>query len=103
MLRYKLFGLLTIITFTSAQQTNVGRRVDSFIGTRGKKSETDVEKEISIIDFSPATKLEDRADEIRYHLSKRAHLGFQGTKGKKMSELPYKRIGFTGKSSALQK
>lgn len=95
MLGYELLGLFIIVSITSAQDGNVDRRVTSFIGTRGKKSDTDIEKETSIIDFDPLITLEDTADEIRY---KRGHTGFQGTRGKKMSETAKKKsLSFTGK------
>lgn len=102
MLKYKLFSFLMIITFTSAQDGSVGRRVPSFVGMRGKKNELEPEKEIPIIDFDVTDKLQDNSDEIRYHMTKRAHFGFQGTRGKKLTETPYKRVvGFTGKINVL--
>lgn len=89
-----------VITFTSAQDGSVGRRVPSFIGTRGKKNQIDIEKEVPIFDFDPpGGKLEENED-LRYHSDKRAApLGFQGTRGKKMSEYPFKNnnMGFMGK------
>lgn len=97
MLSHELFSLLIILTVTSAQDGSVGRRVPSFIGTRGKKNDMDAEKEIPIIDFDPVSKLEDSSDEARYSMTKRAQFGFQGTRGKKASEISYKRaLGFTG-------
>lgn len=104
MLKFRLFGLLMVVTFTSAQDGVVGRRVPSFIGTRGKKSQIDYEKEVPGFDLVDASnKLVDNPDELRYNTDKRTRLGFQGTRGKKMySDFPYKKnVGFMGKLKIL--
>lgn len=98
MLFHKLISILTILAVTIAQDPSVGRRVPSFIGMRGKKSDIYIEKEIPMIDLDGNDKADDNADDFRSQMTKRAHLGFQGTRGKKMSELPFKRyVGFTGR------
>lgn len=87
-----------VVTFTSAQDGIVGRRVPSFIGTRGKKNQIDIEKEVPVFDFDAPSKLLDSTEDLRFNSDKRtARLGFQGTRGKKMSDYPYKKsVGFMG-------